>query len=118
MEEHDSEVIERQVLGAILINNGALAKVEKVGLECSHFNRTRNAAIYQVMREMRLENLSGEIDLLTLRDALRAHDELAHVGGATYISSLVDGIPDVANVENNARAIIAFANESKADKED
>jgi len=52
-----------------------------------------------------LADQSREIDLLTLKDELVKRSQLEHVGGAAYISSLADGIPDVANVERYARIV-------------
>src|SRR6476619_2738153 len=52
-----------------------------------------------------LAEQSREIDLLTLKDELGKRAQLDQVGGAAYISSLVDGIPDVANVERYARIV-------------
>src|SRR5213076_2357382 len=43
--------------------------------------------------------------LLTLKDELVKRSQLEHVGGAAYISSLADGIPDVTNVERYARIV-------------
>jgi len=52
-----------------------------------------------------LAEQSREIDLLTLKDELAKRAQLDHVGGSGYISSLIDGIPDVANVERYARIV-------------
>ncbi|MEO6486896.1 MAG: replicative DNA helicase, partial [Thermoanaerobaculia bacterium] len=52
-----------------------------------------------------LAEQSREIDLLTLKDELARRALLDQVGGSGYISSLVDGIPDVANVERYAKIV-------------
>jgi replicative DNA helicase len=52
-----------------------------------------------------LADQSREIDLLTLKEELAKRVQLDHVGGSAYISSLADGIPDVANVERYARIV-------------
>jgi replicative DNA helicase len=93
---------ERAVLGSILINNNAFYRV--VGLiDTEDFFRDSHRTIFSTMR--RLAEQSREIDLLTLKDELGKHAQLDHVGGAGYISSLADGIPDVANVERYARIV-------------
>ncbi len=93
---------ERAVLGSILINNNAFYRV--VGLvDTEDFFKDSHRAIFTTMRT--LAEQSREIDLLTLKDELGKHAQLDHVGGAAYISSLADGIPDVANVERYARIV-------------
>src|SRR6266581_5036875 len=52
-----------------------------------------------------LAEQSREIDLLTLKEELARHAQLEQVGGSAYISALLDGIPDIANVERYARIV-------------
>jgi replicative DNA helicase len=93
---------ERAVLGSILINNHAFYRV--VGLiNTEDFFKDSHRAIFATMRI--LAEQSREIDMLTLKDELGRQAQLDHVGGAAYISSLADGIPDVANVERYARIV-------------
>jgi replicative DNA helicase len=53
----------------------------------------------------RLAEERKEIDLLTLREELSRDAQLEQVGGTAYIASLVDGIPDIANVERYAHIV-------------
>ena len=93
---------ERAVLGSILINNNAFYRV--VGLiDTEDFFKDAHRSIFATMR--RLAEQSREIDLLTLKDELLKHAQLDQIGGGSYISSLVDGIPDIANVERYARIV-------------
>ena len=93
---------ERAVLGSILINNNAFYRV--VGLiDTEDFFKDSHRSIFATMRT--LAEQSHEIDMLTLKDELAKRAQLEQVGGAAYISSLADGIPDVANVERYARII-------------
>jgi replicative DNA helicase len=93
---------ERAVLGSILLNNHAFYRV--VGtIDTEDFFRDAHRAIFASMR--RLAEQSREIDLLTLKEELGKRAQLEQVGGSAYISSLVDGIPDVANVERYARIV-------------
>jgi replicative DNA helicase len=87
---------ERAVLGSVLINNNAFYRV--VGtIDTPDFFKDAHRTIFATMR--RLAEQSREIDLLTLKDELAKHAELDRVGGSAYISSLVDGIPDVAEFD-------------------
>src|SRR6202023_1812392 len=93
---------ERAVLGSILINNNPFYRV--VGLiDTEDFFKDSHRSIFATMRT--LAEQSREIDMLTLKDELSKHAQLEQVGGAAYISSLQDGIPDVANVERYARIV-------------
>jgi replicative DNA helicase len=93
---------ERAVLGSVLINNNAFYRV--VGtIDTEDFFKDAHRTIFSTMR--RLAEQSREIDLLTLKEELAKRAELEKVGGAAYISALVDGIPDVGNVERYARIV-------------
>ena len=93
---------ERSVLGSILINNNAFYRVLGT-IDTEDFFRDANRTIFGTMR--RLAEQSHAIDLLTLKEALAKQGVLDQVGGGAYISSLVDGIPDIANVERYARIV-------------
>ncbi len=93
---------ERAVLGSILINNNAFYRV--IGtVDTADFFKDAHRTIFSTMRL--LAERSREIDLLTLKDELGKRGHLEQVGGSAYISSLVDGIPDIANVERYARIV-------------
>jgi replicative DNA helicase len=67
------------------------------------FFRDAHRTIFATMR--RLAEQSKEIDPLTLREELAKNAQLEQVGGSAYVASLVDGIPDIANVERYARIV-------------
>lgn len=93
---------ERAVLGSILINPNAFYRVVST-IDTADFFRDAHRIIFDAMR--RLVEQSREIDLLTVKDDLAKRSELEKAGGSAYISSLVDGIPDVANVERYAHIV-------------
>src|SRR6266576_4148980 len=93
---------ERAVLGSILINNNAFYRVMGT-IDTEDFFKDAHRSIFATMRS--LAEQSREIDLLTLKEELARHAQLERVGGSAYIASLVDGIPDVANVERYARIV-------------
>ena len=93
---------ERAVLGSILINNNAFYRVLGT-IDTADFFKDSHRTIFGAMRL--LAEQSREIDLLTLKDELARRALLDQVGGSGYISSLVDGIPDVANVERYAKIV-------------
>ena len=93
---------ERAVLGAILINNHAFYRV--IGtVDIDDFFKDANRTIFATMR--RMAERSQDIESLTLKEELAKHAQLEQVGGVAYISSLLDAVPDVANVERYARIV-------------
>jgi replicative DNA helicase len=94
---------ERCVLGAILLNNAALHRVVAY-VDVPDFFRDDHRTIFAAMRRMDEEGLP--IELVTLKDFLEKLDQLEKVGGAAYLSSLIDRIPDIANVEHYAQIVL------------
>jgi replicative DNA helicase len=93
---------ERSVLGAILLDPASLAFVFPI-LKEDDFVPDTHRRIYRSMTE--LAQRSAEIDVLTLREELSRAGAVDKAGGATYLSSLLDAVPDVANVEHYARIV-------------
>jgi replicative DNA helicase len=90
---------ERAVLGSIIINNNAFYRV--IGtIDTEDFFRDSHRTIFGTMR--RLAEESREIDPLTLKEELARMGQLDQVGGTAYVTSLIDGVPDIANVERYA----------------
>jgi len=93
---------ERSVLGAILLDNSALGKaVEKVS--AADFFHEHHRKIFSAMLAM--QDLHEPIDLVMLTDWLAQKRELEIVGGAAYISALLDGVPHASNVEHYAQVV-------------
>jgi len=93
---------ERAVLGGILINPKSFNIVlSNVAIE----------DFYKDAHRRILEAVSGMIDkgvpveLLSVAEALRREGALEEVGGAAYLSSLMDGVPRSLNVEYYAKVV-------------
>ncbi len=93
---------ERAVLGSILIDNLSLATVAPILKESDFFLDTHRR-IYRAIAE--LSARSSVIDLVTVREELDREGALDRAGGQAYLAALIDGIPDVANVEHYARIV-------------
>jgi replicative DNA helicase len=92
--------MERAVLGSILIDSHAIYRVLGT-IDTEDFFRDSHRTIFATMRRMADRNQA--IELLTLKEELAKHAQLDQVGGVAYVSSLVDTVPDLANVERYAR---------------
>ncbi len=93
---------ERAILGAVLLDNQALIAAAQI-LSPDDFFNDANRLTFEAMTG--LTERSEAIDTVTLREELTRRDALERVGGAAYISGLIDGIPVAANVEQYARTI-------------
>ncbi|HUF17765.1 MAG TPA: replicative DNA helicase [Thermoanaerobaculia bacterium] len=93
---------ERSVLGSILIDNHAYYRVVEA-IETADFFKDAHRLIFQAMTH--LIEQSRPIDILTLKEELSRRGALEQIGGSAYVSSLVDGIPDIGNVERYARIV-------------
>ncbi len=93
---------ERAVLGALLLDPGALLQVlEK--LRGNEFYLESHRIVFSACAD--LHQKGGAADLLTVTNHLREQGLLERVGGASYLSSLVDALPDVANVTHYAEIV-------------
>jgi replicative DNA helicase len=98
---HDPEA-ERAVLGALLLDPGALLHViEK--LRADHFYLESHRIVYRACLD--LHEKAEAADLVTVRNHLNEQGRLEQVGGVSYLSSLVDSLPDVANVIHYAEIV-------------
>jgi len=91
---------ERAVLGSILLDPAAISVVVPI-LAQEDFYSDKHQRIFRGMLDLFLR--SSEIDLLTLKEELNAGG--AETVDAAYLSWLIDGVPDIGNVEHYARIV-------------
>lgn len=93
---------EQSVLGAILLDNTAMAKAMEV-LTDQEFYRTAHRKIYQAMLE--LSDRGEVIDQITLTECLKGRSELDAVGGSAYVAELVQVVPTAANIRYHSKIV-------------
>jgi replicative DNA helicase len=93
---------ERSVLGAIMLDNGLINQAIEL-LKADDFYLGSHRLVFQQM--LSLSEKSTAVDFITLTDELRRAGQLESVGGASFISSLIDGVPRLANIEYYARIV-------------
>jgi replicative DNA helicase len=93
---------EKTVLGGILVNNTNLNVVLSI-ISPEDIYKDSNRKILDKI--IVLVDKSLPVDLLTITEELQKAGELDEVGGASYISSLMDGVPKSLNIEYHARII-------------
>lgn len=93
---------EISVLGAILIDNEAMIKVIDI-LSPEDFYKKEHKQIFSAC--LALFEKRVPIDLVTLNDQLERTNQVAEVGGSSYISSLVNAVATSSNVEYYASIV-------------
>lgn len=93
---------ESAVLGAMLIEKEAITKAVDIVIE-SDFYKPNNRYIFLVIRDLYLDN--QPVDAVTVAEALKKKKQLEDVGGASYITSLIDSVSTAANVEYYAAIV-------------
>lgn len=93
---------ERTVLGGILVNNENLNTVLSI-VSPEDFYRESHRKILE--RIIALVDKGLPVDLLSLSEELQRAGLLEEVGGAAYVSSLMDGVPRSLNVEYYSQII-------------
>ena len=93
---------ERSILGAILLDNLAYNQAAE-HLKAEDFLLDSHRRIYSRMID--LSEASHSIDLITLCEELSRKSELETIGGAAYVSGLLDGVPDRPSIENYIKIV-------------
>lgn len=94
--------LERAVLGAIMIESDAYARVSEI-LKPESFYEIRNQKVYQAIQTLAFHE--DPIDMLTVTEQLRQTGELEEVGGPLYISQLAGSLTSSAHIEYHAKII-------------
>lgn len=100
-----SDDAEKSVLGSILIDKDAIVQVSEF-LQPEHFYSNKHADIYQAM--IKLFEAREPIDLVTLPQKLKTMKLLDAVGGVSYVSTLVEGVPSSANIRHYGEIIQGY----------
>lgn len=93
---------EQSVLGGMLLQNDAIHKVVEF-LRPDDFYRDAHRKIYQAILELYQQNEPA--DLITTTNHLKKKGFLDNIGGASYLSELVDQVPTTANIASYGRII-------------
>ncbi len=93
---------ERAVLGALLIDSEAIGQISTF-LKPEDFYRERHQLIYAARNDLYERREPG--DFVTLVNELRRRGQIDAVGGASYLTELVNDVPTAAHVEHYARIV-------------
>jgi len=93
---------EQSVLGGILIENESINKVMEI-LTADDFYRDAHRKIFNAL--INLSERDEPADLITVKNELQKTNQLDSIGGASYITSLMDSVPTAANIEYYAKIV-------------
>jgi replicative DNA helicase len=93
---------EQSVLGSLLIDPDVILKVSSF-LRPEDFYRETHQAIYRAMLALHERRLPT--DLITVVDELGRQNQLDLVGGAAYLTSLINMVPTSIHAEHYARIV-------------
>lgn len=93
---------EQEILGAILIDPNAIARVVDF-LKSESFYKQAHRNIFSAM--LTLFNNGEAIDIITVSETLKKAEKLDQVGGRAYINDLALSVITSANIEQHARIV-------------
>ncbi len=93
---------EQSVLGSILIDSDALARVIEV-LKPEDFYEPAHRLIYDVILE--LFDRGKAVDLITVSEALKKRGKFEEIGGIDYLTELIHTVPTAVNADYYAQIV-------------
>ncbi|MGD2269124.1 MAG: replicative DNA helicase [Desulfobacterales bacterium] len=93
---------EESILSAILIDNNTLLDIVEI-LSPDDFYKSDHQKIFSAITELFSKN--EPVDLVTLTNILKEKGQLETIGGAAYLSQLVDTVPLAVNAQHYARIV-------------
>lgn len=93
---------EQSVLGSLLLDKDAIIKVVDI-LKLDDFYKEQNALIYKAMVSLYEKRMP--IDIVTLTDQLEKEGLLEDIGGASYLTTLVNSVPSASRVSHYANIV-------------
>ena len=93
---------EQSVLGSLLLDKDAVIKVSDT-LSADDFYRDDHRLIYEAM--LKLFEKRSPIDILTISEELEKSNHFESIGGATYLTTLVNSVPTASHVVHYAEIV-------------
>ncbi len=93
---------ERALLATGILENGKIPELVEL-VKAEDFFTPENRAIYLAMTGLASEG--KPVDLVTLTDELYRTKRVEDAGGASYVSSLIDGVAHVSNTKHYAEIV-------------
>ena len=99
-----SDEAEQAVLGSMLSSGPAVNKAFEKKLTAEHFYKNAHTLIFSAMAKLNKDN--EPVDTVSVVDLLTKSKDLDKVGGAYYISGLIEVVPTTAHVDRYIKIVI------------
>ncbi|HOO55234.1 MAG TPA: replicative DNA helicase [bacterium] len=93
---------EQSVLGSMILDRDQIAIVIEV-IKDSDFYSAKHAEIYRAITELYEKN--DPVDMVTLIEQLERSEKLEKIGGAAYLSTLIEGVPTPKSAPTYAKIV-------------
>src|SRR4030066_2095203 len=93
---------EMSVLGSLMLDKNAIVKIADLA-HPDDFYKDANKLIYETMLELYEDR--EPIDVLSLSNKLEEKKQLEKIGGASYLTEVVNVVPTAANVIHYAKVV-------------
>jgi replicative DNA helicase len=97
-----SDVAEKSVLGAILLDRDAVVAVVEF-LRAEHFYDEKHQKIFQMVVDLYQDR--EPVDVVTVVEKLKKNKDLKFVGGAEYLTELVNMVPTASHADHYGRLV-------------
>ena len=94
---------EQSLLGSLLIDKDAIVRVAEILHPANFYRSEQHGHIYSAILD--LFERRDPIDLVTITEELKRKGTYDKVGGAGYLTSIINLVPTAAHIENYARII-------------
>jgi len=88
---------EMAVLGSMLMDVDAIS-IATESLDKESFYKDTHKKIFEAIRD--LYNANKAVDIITLIDELKRNETLDEIGGASFLTALVNSVPTAANISH------------------
>ncbi|HOY65519.1 MAG TPA: replicative DNA helicase [Candidatus Ozemobacteraceae bacterium] len=93
---------EQALLGSMMMDVEAVVKAME-NIVADDFYQASHRGIYQAL--LNLYQANRPCDMVTLQEELRAQNRLSDIGGASYLSQLLNVVPTAANADHYAKIV-------------
>lgn len=93
---------EMSVLGSVMLDNRSMEEVAGI-IDCDMFYSQANGIIYAAMQQM--QAVGKPVDAVLLCEMLHSQKELAGVGGAEYVATILESVPHAAHANYYSRIV-------------
>ena len=95
---------EESVLGSLMMDKDAVTKVVDILLPYDFYNPAHGKIYGEILN---LFQKHQPVDILSVTSRLKEADLLKGIGGSSYITKLIDGVPTSSNVGHYANIAMA-----------